>query len=148
MKTFYPSFFSVFPWLFLGGYALALPGLAVLSRFGLPPSAFAWALPSGALLAVPLTLMIVLSERVRSDADGLRAADVWGLRRSMSWADIHAVKRFRMLNVQWLRLFPADGTRPLWLPIFLSRRDSFLAAVKETAPADHPLVRSLGGDRA
>ncbi len=143
MKVFYPSFFRPFLLVFVLGAALGLPTITMLSGFSVPVTGYAWLSLLSAVFAALWTLAMMPLLKVRVGAEEINATDFWGFRRSLRWADIESTSRFRFLGLEWLRLMPADGSRPLWLPTFIRKRDAFLASVKEFAPADHPLLLGL-----
>ncbi len=146
--TFRPSFPQLFA--AIGGLGLGLGlGLVVGLTWRLPSLELGGALLLIAtLIAAPWSVMLLRSMRVELDADGVEANDLWGLRRGVRWDAVYRVKPLRFLNLRYLRLYPEDRTRPVWLPLFLGGYDNFVAAVQELTPEGNParawLLADLG----
>jgi hypothetical protein len=61
-----------------------------------------------------------------------------------AWDDIVAVRPMNFLfGLSFLRIFRADGRRPLWLPQFLVDGARFADLVRQFAGPTHPLTRAL-----
>lgn len=113
---------------------LALEPLALLARWR-------WLL---AACAAAAGLVVVLF-RVRVGPEGLRAFNAWGLYRTVDWKDIEAVQLVSLLGLRYARAEIDKVGGPLWIPLFLARREQFAAMVREYAGADHPLTKTLDG---
>jgi len=148
MKEFYPAFFPQFVHVFVGSAILALSPLAVLSGFSIHASGYVVLTLLCAALAALWTLAMMKMFRLRVGAEEISATDVWGLRRSLKWEDIKSTSPFRFVGLEYLRLFPSDGSRPLWLPTFIMKRAAFLAAVTEAAPASNSVLIHFASDDA
>jgi len=143
VKTFHMSFPRPFALVFLSTAAVGLPFYVVLPVLSAVPIAIF--IVGIAASAAAWTGLIIWQLKVRVDAEGVHATDLWGLPRSVGWTDIDRVKPCRFFNLSYLRVFPVDGTRPLWLPTFISNREAFQRAVNELAPTENPVGQRLGG---
>ena len=75
-------------------------------------------------------------------AEGLRAFNAWGLYRTVDWKDIEAVQLVSLLGLHYARAEIDKVGGPLWIPLFLARREQFAAMVRTYAGADHPLTKT------
>ena len=74
--------------------------------------------------------------------DGVYAHSVWGKPCFAAWRDITRVQPFRILNLQWLRLYTSRG-EVTWLAMFQSHREQFLNELGKLAPANSPMRKFL-----
>ncbi len=59
------------------------------------------------------------------------------------WEDILQARRFRFLNLRWLRIYSKTSKNVLWLPLFQSRPVEFLHEIGKFAPPDSPIRNHL-----
>ena len=142
--SFRPSLLVLFVW--IAGWGLVFGwtdssssllgrGLALskIPSAVIPPSGAAVILSLLGSLAMHLTLPQSLS------ADGVRAHSVFGVRRSIRWEDIAAVRPFSLLGLKYLRLYSKLGGSPLWLFLQPARKPEFKRTMLALAPADNPI---------
>ena len=52
-------------------------------------------------------------------AEGVHGQDLMGRATFVAWGDIAEMKPARIANLDFVRLFSVDGSRPVWLPMFV-----------------------------
>lgn len=80
--------------------------------------------------------------------EGIEAADVSGRRAKVAWSEVADVKPLNIPGHGYVRVNLTGRRSTLWLPAYLENREQFVAAVKEIAGADHPLVREFSRQTA
>ena len=80
---------------------------------------------------------------LRLAAEGVHGHSAWGLRRFIRWRDIANVRSFRLMNLQYLRLYPRDQKHPTWIALFLAEPQRFREQVQALAPPGDPLAEFL-----
>jgi hypothetical protein len=143
VKRFFPSFLPPFVAVFLGGTVLGTAVVGLRSGFAVAPVRYLGAVVGAAVFSACWTLAMAWMLRVQVGEEGIRSSDFWGFRRFLAWSRMREAKPFRVLGLGWIRVYPHDGSRPLWVPTFLARGDEFVAAVTAAAPGDNPLILQL-----
>jgi hypothetical protein len=95
---------------------------------------------TGAYLGFPVALYLVFFNKDRLSSEGVCGNSFRGVRRFVRWQDIVAVKPLRILNLRFLRLYPADGTCPVWMGLFHAHEKEFDEELKRLAPANSPIL--------
>jgi hypothetical protein len=138
-KVFRPSATRLF--LFYVAVCLPLSVCVIVIRH--PANINFKALLLAAASIIPLSIIIgsVLSLLfpVRLTAEGVHAHSVWGFPRFIRWQDIKTVRKFSLPILPWLRLYPADGSSPVWLSMFPASPDQFKLEVQKLAPPASPI---------
>jgi hypothetical protein len=75
---------------------------------------------------------------------GIYGYSFWSLPRFLEWGEIATVRPWRVVRLDFLRLYPANRRSPIWLPLFLAHPVLFREEVWALAPPDSPLPRFLG----
>ena len=78
--------------------------------------------------------------------DGVRGYDFYGLYRTLRWAEIVRVRRVSVLGSPYL--VATDGSREVWVPLYLPDMARFARAVRACAGDGHPLAVALREYRA
>ena len=81
-------------------------------------------------------------------AEGVHGHSAWGFRRFIRWRDIANVRTFRLVNLQYLRLYPRDQQRPTWIALFLAEPQRFREQVQALALPGDPLAEFLQSNGA
>ena len=128
--------------------ALGLPIYFALAWFLYGTKAWPAILGGGAAFVISMFLfswLLKLCFPLKLTAAGVHGHSVWGLPRFMRWRDIANVRTFRLVNLQYLRLYPRDQKRVTWLALFLAEPRRFREQVQALAPPGDPLAEFLQG---
>jgi len=106
------------------------PGLKTYVMYAL-----VWSVGTGLLGSAVLSLFF----RTRVDDEGVRAYDFWGRPRTVSWGDVTECKGFQFACLPFVRIFTANGKRPLWVPLFHARQQAFEEHLLRVLDAANPL---------
>lgn len=88
-------------------------------------------------------LLFLLILPVGFSSDGIYAHSFWGLRRFIRWQDIVKIRKFRLFNLRWLRIYSGTDGKVTWLPLFLSSPIKFGDEIRKFAPSNSPLLNHL-----
>ena len=89
------------------------------------------------------SLVLVLKAPVAFSNEGIYGYSVRGTKYFFIWEDIRQVRRFRFLNLTYLRIYSKVDKKVLWLPLFQSRPVEFLHEIGKFAPPDGPIRNHL-----
>jgi hypothetical protein len=103
------------------------------------PLLVGWA--TSAVLLPAGTLLVVLVWPVQVCPDCLRASDAWGFIRAVRWDAVRDARPINLAGLPYLRVYPADTRRVLWVPLFLADYRRFAELVAAYAGPDHPVAR-------
>jgi hypothetical protein len=78
--------------------------------------------------------------------DGICGYNFWGSYSMVLWDDFIDIKSINCLGFSYLKASFEGSTAPLWIPLFLTEKNKFAAAVIEHAPEGNPLRGALSGD--
>ncbi|MFN7140250.1 MAG: hypothetical protein ACK4UN_13020 [Limisphaerales bacterium] len=90
----------------------------------------------GSLIAFAGSIVIVWFCPHHISAEGLQGYSVWGTRRFIRWEGVDCVKRLRLGNLVWLRLFSRENGKVIWLPLFIYDREAFCACLEKYSVAE------------
>jgi len=76
-------------------------------------------------------------------ADGIYGHSFWGRRRFIRWQDVATARRFRLLNLRWLRIYTTGDSKVTWLALFQSHKADFRQEIQRLAPADSPVLNHI-----
>lgn len=62
---------------------------------------------------------------------GIRSYTVFGVYRSVEWAQIAKVEAVSVVGIRYARVYLETGGAPIWIPEFLKNRDAFLAQLRQ-----------------
>lgn len=94
---------------------------------------------TGAMAAIGIE---ILRRRYRFQIgpEGICCYNFWGLKRTIPWQQIRAVRPFRMFGLNYLRI-EAEGLRSdIWLPLFVDQDRVLADLVLAHVSAPHPLA--------
>jgi hypothetical protein len=128
---YYNSFVQMFVFLYFFYFFL----IFILRKGQVQPLSFI----TGASLLMLFTALINRFFYVEVREGGVRGYDFWGRYHFVDWREMEKVEHRRVLNLTFLRIFYRSGKSPLWLPLFLKKREQFSSAVARLAPEDNPL---------
>jgi hypothetical protein len=94
---------------------------------------------TGASLLMLFAALINKFFYVEVRESGVRGYDFWGRYRFVDWREMEKIEHRRVLNLTFLRIFYRSGKSPLWLPLFLKKREQFSSDIVRMAPEDNPL---------
>lgn len=147
-ELFRPAFIPLFLGTFLAGtlccalitlileaLGYQLPGVFSFSFLRVLAIVYLWAMFSAATVAWMLS--------VRIDANGLQGRTFWGNNSQMNWQDIEQVRRTVVPGIRFIRLFSRNGGAPMWVPLFLRDRETFLRRLHTYAGESHPINLTL-----
>lgn len=131
-----PPFLFLVPVVLVGGICVgAVPnGLSEFNAeilIGAAALAVAWSFANAWLLSRMYP--------IRISKAGLEGFTVWGGRLFVHWQEIAAARKFRLVNLSWLRVYSSQHRGVLWLPLFLARKEEFVEAVHHFAPLGSPI---------
>jgi hypothetical protein len=96
---------------------------------------------------VPLSflfgLALVLKAPVAFSNEGIYGYSVRGTKCFLRWEDILQVRRFRFLNLTYLRIYSKVNKNALWLALFQSQPIEFMHEIGKFAPPDSPIRNHL-----
>jgi hypothetical protein len=99
------------------------------------------------VLSAPLSffssLMLARLNPVAFSNGGIYGYTLRGKKFFFPWEDILQARRFRFLNLRWLRIYSKTSKNVLWLPLFQSRPVEFLHEIGKFAPPDSPIRNHL-----
>jgi hypothetical protein len=87
--------------------------------------------------------MLVDCYPVELTTDGLKGTDWLGRRHIAAWPTIERVRQINVFGFRYLLVRSSAAPRTLWVPLFLSDRAGFCAAVVDRAGPAHPLTEAL-----
>ncbi len=73
------------------------------------------------------------------NGEGVRGYDFWARPAKLSWHEIATVKRTNFIGLKYLKLSSQTRKNVMWLPLFLSDKPGFQAAIKEYTDEQNPL---------
>ncbi len=120
------------------GFILISRGLDGFSTQGMAVSAIG-VVPSSLFFSWLMSLLYP----VHVSEEGLRGHSVWGGRMFCAWQDITEARKFRLINLRWLRIYSAKDRKVMWLPLFQSHEREFFEAIAQFAPADSPILTRI-----
>lgn len=133
--------------IFVGAIVLGLVlGLVIVTKHHY---ALNWVIaPKVVLLSIPLLLLYALVFTMAVSflfpsficASGIYGHSFLGGRQHLGWAGIVQVKRVRVANLVYLRLYDKEGRAVMWLPLFQSPRAAFRNEIRKFAPPGHPIL--------
>lgn len=89
-------------------------------------------------------LLVTHWSRVEVTEAGVGACDMWGIRRTMTWAEMETVQPATLVGFPYLKVSSFRQRRcALFVPRYLAEPDAFQEAVVHTASPINPLRRSL-----
>jgi hypothetical protein len=147
LKKFRGSIKSCFIFIFLSGMA----GVCIIQFFlhGFAHALRYWRIILSGLLFVgaPIcilqALILVLLNPVAFSNEGIYDYSVLGKKRLLRWEDILEVRRFKLINLTWLRIYSKVNKSVLWLPLFQSKPTEFVREIAKFAPPNSPIRNHL-----
>lgn len=90
------------------------------------------------------TVLLVFWMRVEVTPEGIIASDKWGIRRTMTWAEIEIVQPATLTGFPCLKLSSFRQSRwALFVPCCMAQPQAFQEAVTHAASPINPLRRAL-----
>lgn len=157
-RVFLPSFWKLF--LMTGGGGAALLSLLWFVLWMLtpmPPPLATWYLSFLPVLLCVIALEFVFALlllrgfRVEIADSGITSTDLWGFRRTMTWAEMETVQPTNVMGARYLKVASFRQSRwSLYVPHPMAHPRAFQEAVSHAASPINPLRRSLesGGSTA
>jgi hypothetical protein len=94
-------------------------------------------------LSFLFSLALVLKAPVAFSNEGIYGYSVRGTKCFLPWKDILQVRRFRFLNLTYLRIYSKVNKNVLWLALFQSQPIEFIHEIGKFAPSDSPIRNHL-----
>ncbi|NBB78633.1 MAG: hypothetical protein GVY36_04210 [Verrucomicrobia bacterium] len=63
--------------------------------------------------------------------EGLRSYTAFGIYRSVGWAEFERVEALSLFGIRYAKIYLKAGGFPIWIPEFLTKRDRFLAQLRQ-----------------
>ncbi|HEY5297514.1 MAG TPA: hypothetical protein VIK59_06290 [Verrucomicrobiae bacterium] len=147
VKRFSVSIISLFLFIFVGGCSISvIVGFLLFGHNDLPRyfRAIKSGMPFLLLLAVIITsLLYVITKPVGFSSDGIYASSSWGFRRFVRWSDIAKVRKHRLLNLKFLRIYSSGDGKVTTLRLFQARKKEFRDEIRKFAPPDSLVLNFL-----
>jgi hypothetical protein len=102
--------------------------------------------PPTMLLAVGLGLVFALAVvafPVYVLDEGVRCYNFYGVYGTIRWDDAIHIRRTNLFGLRYAVVSAPETSVELWLPLYLSDMNGFIAAIQEHVSDDHPLVMEL-----
>jgi hypothetical protein len=147
MEQFRSAFLPTCATTVIAGSAGALAAILIRHWPDVNLIALAVGLAFGAVAGAVFTYVAVIWFPVYIGPSGIRSYNVWGLYRTVPWADVTGTGRLNILGLRYISL-KAAGRGPIYVPLFLSGMDAFRARVLGYAGPFHPVASALGVGRA
>lgn len=74
---------------------------------------------------------------------GIYGYNFWGNGSFVAWDEIDRIETYSLLGCKYLRLFFANSTVPLWIPLFLVKPNQFVRTIRERTNETNPLHIAL-----
>lgn len=144
LKRFRSSIFSCAIFIFVGGTVFICIGTILLDGFAGTLHHWRLLLGISLFLSLPFSFvyslaLAVLSPPVAFSNDGIYAFSFSGKKRFLRWENILQIRRFRLFNLAYLRIYSKVNKDILWIPLFQSRPVEFLHEIGKFAPGDSPI---------
>ena len=94
-------------------------------------------------LSFLLSLAFILLYSVAFSNEGIYSYSVLGTKCFLRWDDILQVRRFKLLNLTYLRIYSKADKNVLWLPLFQSQPAEFMREIGKFAPPGCPIRNHL-----
>ena len=83
------------------------------------------------LLSFWLSALVSWSLPVCLSREGIRSYTIFGVYRSVAWAQIARVEAISLVGIRYAKIYLKAGGAPIWIPTFLARRKHFLAQLRQ-----------------
>ena len=142
-KIFRSAVIPMFIWLFVFVMILLLCVILALDGH------IIWRVFLKTILIVVLPLLIIttwvfyFAFPVGISSSGIYGHSIWGFRRFIGWQDIARVKKIRVLNLEWLRIYSAVNGKVTWLAHFQKEPTKFIEEIHKQAPPNNTVLTFL-----
>jgi len=72
-----------------------------------------------------LSFILLNYYKITVNSTGVKGTNFWGKSKFVQWSNITSAKKFNLIGLKFVRLFPRDGSLPLWIPLFLNKMSEF-----------------------
>lgn len=96
-----------------------------------------------ALIATAMSAIVVAATPVYVNKESICGYTMWGPYKEIEWSSIHNVRPINLLGLRYLRVFTANETFAIWIPLFLAAQDRFNACVIEYTDSENPIRRYI-----
>lgn len=147
-QVFRPAFLPIFFAVFLAG-AVCCAVLTVILDFadyrlpGVISYTYLRILAIVYLWAMVCAVLIVWVLSVRVSSAGIRGRTFWGTACAIDWQDMKSAVPTGFPGFRFLRLYAFQGGAPMWVPLFLRKRDEFRARVLSSVSDSHPIREAV-----
>ena len=130
------------------GYFIGMVSVLVMYGFHLP-----WmGLFRVILISIPVALafdfvaawLISLSLPAYISSSGVHGHSFWCMRQFLNWTDIKEAKPFKFCTLTYVRLYSANDSKVMWLPLFQKPSPEFQNEIRKFAPPHSPILNQLG----
>ena len=80
---------------------------------------------------------------LKVSSSGIHGHSFWGMRHFLNWTEIIQVRRFKLGNLVYLRLYSGVDSRVIWFPLFQSPPIGFREEIRKFAPPNCPILNHL-----
>ena len=140
-QAFRSSFFVLWRWttIFCGLLGALIYGAAWLdgNPVSLPPT-MAFAVGMGLFFALGVACFPVYVVE-----EGVRCYNYWGLYSTVRWDAAIRIRRANLFGLRYAVVSSPSNWTEIWIPLYLSDMNGFIAAIREHVPDDHPLILAL-----
>jgi hypothetical protein len=146
IKQFKVSIFSLF-FFFIGGVFIGVViSFFIIGRTDL--HRFLYVIEIGIpffllLVVIMASLLYVITKPVGFSSDGIYASSQWGFRRFIHWSEIAKVRKYRLLNLKFLKIYSSVDGKVTKLRLFQARKNEFRDEIRKFAPPDSPILNFL-----
>jgi ABC-type dipeptide/oligopeptide/nickel transport system permease component len=96
---------------------------------------------SGFVILTFYLYLVIIPTGISSD--GIYARSLLGFRRHIRWADFAKIRKFTLLNLQYLLIYSSIDGKATSLPLFQARKKEFWDEIRKFVPPDSPILKFL-----
>lgn len=79
---------------------------------------------------------------------GVEGHSAFGTIKHLTWDKMRDSKTMYMGGINYVRIRSTSGGLPMWLPLFIEKREDFIGRINDYAPIDNPLREYLSTVKA
>lgn len=81
-----------------------------------------------------LSLILLNYYKITINSTGVKGTNFWGKSKFVQWPNITSAKKINLIGLKFVRLYPRDGSLPIWIPLFLNNMSEFEDIIIKLTP--------------